>query len=245
MRRLSQNMPRWARLTSCFLLALPCIAVPARAQFENPEEKIREIAEEVAEQLAEIDRLLLQRPNSGSSGSGSAAEGMRQASEKMKKLLDQTTDSQQNVVKKMDELIEQVLKAQQGQQGQGGGQQSQGQPRQQGRTRTGERTGTRRENEPRQGTQRSEQEDPSQSRGPEPDAKQQGQNRTGAQEPEDPTERLQRALETEEWGQLQQYDPLIKSRGGQPKVPEKYRRYLESFIKKSNESARERSRRRR
>ena len=82
--------------------ALAFLAAAVPAQFEQPEQKIQEIAEEVAEQMQEIDKLLLQAPKTGGAG---AAEQMAEAVKKMDELLDQTTESQGQVVKKIDELI--------------------------------------------------------------------------------------------------------------------------------------------
>ncbi len=60
------------------------LCAPLSAQMGGPEEKIREIAEEVAQEMKEIDRLLLQ---SGKSGLTGAAEGMAESSKKIDKRL--------------------------------------------------------------------------------------------------------------------------------------------------------------
>ena len=91
------------------LLTMLALPVPLAAQFEqNPEERIREIADEIADELQEIDKLLLQ--TGSAKQAGHAAESIASVSKRMNDLLEQTTKSQTNAVKRMDELISEIEK---------------------------------------------------------------------------------------------------------------------------------------
>ena len=91
-------------------ILVAALSLPAQvtAQFDNPEQKIQEIAEQIAEELQEIDRLLLQT-GSGKAGA-EAAEAMGRNAERIDELLKQTTKSQAIAVKRIDELIEELQK---------------------------------------------------------------------------------------------------------------------------------------
>ncbi len=90
-------------ITSAALALSPALA----AQLDNPQEKIRELAHEIATEMQEIDKLLLQtRPQN----LGAAAENMRKTSERIDKLLEQTSKSQKTTIKRIDELIAEIEK---------------------------------------------------------------------------------------------------------------------------------------
>ena len=218
-----------------FLLTVCGALCPrASAQFENPAEKIKEIAEEVAKELQEIDRLLLQ------TGTGSnAAEGMKSAAKRMGELLDQSKASQGKVVNKIDELIK-TLEQMKGQQSQSGGQ-SQGQQRD-GQKQRQQGQQQRQATEVPDGEQPMPNPQGQQPKSSKGDPEQQGQNRPADRAPQDGTERVKPADDTERWGVLPAYEEMLKNRGGRPKVPEKYRRFHEAFLKQQAEKARRRRR---
>lgn len=88
-------------------LALPA---PLAAQLENPQEKIRELADEIAKEMQEIDRLLLQaRPDK----LGAAAAAAGEASKRIDDLLDQTSKSQGATIVRIDQLIAELEKLRQ------------------------------------------------------------------------------------------------------------------------------------
>lgn len=211
----SRWRPRALRLAATALLV-----TPAAAQFDRPEERVRQIADEIAEEMREIDRLLLQRP------AADAAEGMARAAERMNELLRQTGASQGSVATKIDELIREIQKLQR--EGQGGGQDqpppspSQRQPR------------TRREPSERPENAPSTDAPPEDNRPPPQD---QGRNQPAAVEPRQPTEEVEHGTDHERWGVLPFYEEFNKTRGGVPLVPEKYRRYHEAFLKQSRKGA--------
>ncbi len=106
----------------------------------------------------------------------------------------------------------------QGQQPQGQGQQGQEQP--------GQEQGQPGQANP-QGTQ--PQDGPAGARDP-------GQNRTGGNPLESPTERAERAIEDGGWGELQRYVPPDHLRSGVPEVPAKYRRLHEAFQRRTQKT---------
>ena len=58
-----------------------------------------------------------------------------------------------------------------------------------------------------------------------------GQNQIGSNPQEDPTGEGKRGKGADEWGGLQPYLNFLKNRGASPKVPEKFRRYYEAYLK--------------
>ena len=89
------------------LIAALALPGAVRGQFENPQDKILEITKAVAEEMQEIDKLLLQ---STPRDTGQAATAMKRNVERIDALLKQTAKSQNNVVKNIDELIKQLEK---------------------------------------------------------------------------------------------------------------------------------------
>ena len=93
------------------LVAALTLTAPLTAQFdtqENPEKKIAELADQIANELQEIDRLLLQTGDEG--GAANAAEAMARNVKRIDELLKQTTKSQQTAVQRIDELIVELEK---------------------------------------------------------------------------------------------------------------------------------------
>lgn len=91
-----------------FLLALMALPAPAWAQFDNPEDKIQEISQQIADDLAEIDRLLLE--TGAASKVREAGETMQRTVERMDELLEQTIDSQTAATERIDQLIKELEK---------------------------------------------------------------------------------------------------------------------------------------
>lgn len=216
------------KLTVSFLWTALLVAAPAASQFEDPQRKIKEIANEIAGELQEIDRLLLQTGQEG--GAKAAAEGMARAAQRIDDLLEQTAQSQEAAAKRMDELIKEIEKLS-GQcsgcsecNGQGHGKQSQ---------------------QPQQRSQRQPSSTPDAARPDEPDGdkpqdnrsrEEPGQNAPADAERQDPTQRVDHERTFEKWGNLPDYLEFLKSRGGQPDVPEKYRKFRDAFLKQSQKS---------
>ena len=90
------------------LMAVLALPVPISAQFENPEDRVRELAQEIADELVQIDQLLLQ---TGQAGNGAvAADAMRENVKRIDELLKQTSESQGIAVQRIDELIKELEK---------------------------------------------------------------------------------------------------------------------------------------
>ena len=90
------------------LVAALTVPAPLAAQFDDPENKIQELADEIALELQEIDRLLLQTGIKG--GAENAAEAMARNVKRIDELLKQTTKSQQTAVQRIDDLIKELEK---------------------------------------------------------------------------------------------------------------------------------------
>lgn len=215
-----------------FALFAAAAAPVLRAQ-GDPMREIQEIARSVDEQLREIDRLLLE--------SGK----QNQARSRPKEMLEQASERGAAAEQGIDELIEKLTQMknqcsggsssdsdgqQQPSQGQGQGQQQpQGQPQ------------NRRENQTPEFVQQPQpgQDPQQQPQQPQPDGQPVGaedsldpaENRTGRAPPDSETGPAQRASGDEGWGELQPYVNFLKNRGATPKVPEKYRRYWEAYLK--------------
>lgn len=63
-----------------------------------------------------------------------------------------------------------------------------------------------------------------------------GQNRVGNRGSEDPTGPGSPGTGDGSWGELQSYANFLKNRGSSPKVPEKYRKYWEAYLKQKQAS---------
>ena len=201
----------------------------------SPDQAVKKILETIDEELAEIDRMLLETSKRNSTGDSGGTD-------KLKRLMKDTRGSQERVVRGIDQLIEELEKMQNQQGGGGGGQgqQQQGQPQQ-------------RSEDPLQDQEQSTRQDsatPESTRNLKPDQKppqqqgeqgqpsaqenpQQGQNVESAKRPEDGAERVIREADRGKWGELQKYEFQNHLRGGLPEVPEKYRKFLEEYHRKN------------
>lgn len=218
----------WACVTWAAAAALP-------AQGRDPMHEIQELARSVDEQLQEIDRLLME------SGKQS------QTRERPQQLLEQASERSATARDGIDQLIEKLTEMKnrsssesgsgegEGQPGQGSGQQ----PQPQGAPKN------RRENETPDFVQQPKPEPGAPGQQPKPGQEQPGEgqpqgaqqtddpaeNRTGNRPPESETGPPQRGQGDETWGELQPYVNFLKNRGSSPKVPEKYRKYWEAYLK--------------
>ena len=235
---------RGARFFAMLVLA-GAAALPA--QGGDPMREIQEIARQVDEQLQEIDRLLLE-------------SGRRdQQRQRPKELLQQARERSVDVEKGIDKLIEELtkLKQQQQQQSSSSSQDQQDQQQQsqdEQRQRQGQRN--RRENQTSEFTQRQrnqsgeqqqQQQGQQQGEQPMPEGQQPnggqetpdgGENRRGNQPPESELGPGQPGTGEDGWGELQPYVNFLKNRGSMPKVPEKYRKYWEAYLKQKQASPR-------
>jgi len=214
------------KISSRALMVTLALTAPITAQFEDPREKISDIATKIAEEMKEIDRLLLQ--TSKKTDGAEAAAAMKRNVERIDELLKQTSESQRSAVQRIDELIKELAKMS----GSGGGGSNQGS--QSGRSQ--------------QRSQREESETPDLSQNNQPDGqqpqgnqdqRQPGENLPSPRPADDPTETVDRTKVQEKWGHLPDYMEFLKTRGGQPDVPEKYRKFRDAFLKQSQASQRE------
>jgi hypothetical protein len=253
---MNQHRSSKSATVSIALAAALAWAGPIAAQIGgDPQTRVRDIARKVAEEMKEIDRLLLETTAKGRSASsaGAAADGMRRSVEQMRELLKQTSGSQSQTVEKLGELIKEIQDMAQSSgspsegESQGSPSSGQGQPRpdgqgqgrnnprdqsnspefqrqQQGQSQGQEPGGQNQPNQPRPGDG-----DP-QDGGENPDG---GRNTNAGRNPDAGTERVNRESETGQWGNLPPYLQFLQGRGGAPEVPERYRKYVEVFMKKA------------
>ena len=232
-------------------LAMLCVVTAVPGQI-SPEDTVKKLLEQVSEEMAEIDRLLLE-----SSRGGEAAERMERNAERMKELVQQSQSSQEKVLRNIDALIEELQKmaqqsssqssqSSQDQQQQGGGSpQDRGQPRP-GEAPQDQRPGRRDQGQTPemvdQGQNREGQPNPEGQQRPEggmqpndspQDSNDPGRNAPGSVPQEGATERVLRDGDEATWGELPQYVRFLQRRGGVPEVPAKYRRLHEAWQKRS------------
>jgi hypothetical protein len=219
-----------AFVAAALLAAFTTPAMPAQ---DDPIREIQEIAKAIDEQMQEIDRLLLE-------------SGKRnQDRSKPKELLQKAAEAGTGVEQGIDQLIEKLtkLKNESGQPQQSEGE-PQDKPQGQQRPQSGQQQGNRRENQnpdfvpqPPQGEQPGQQ-----CQKPEPkpgEGQPQGgqespdkpENRTGNRQPEPELGPGNPGQGDETWGELQPYVNFLKNRGSAPKVPERYRKYWEAYLK--------------
>lgn len=63
-----------------------------------------------------------------------------------------------------------------------------------------------------------------------------GRNRPAGSRPEDPTQRVPPNRDAQNWGNLPKYLEFLKTRGGSPEIPERYRKFYEAFLKRSRKA---------
>ena len=223
-----------SKLTSLALFGLMLVSGGRQAIAQgDPMREIQEIAEAVEEQLQEIDRLLLE---SGKNG---------QSRDKPKELLEQAKERGTTVQDGIDKLIEKLNEMKNGGGGGSGGesqsdQQQSGQQQGEQQQNQGQQ-GARRENEtpsfvqqPQQQGQEGQQPE-NQNGGQQPTGGQEmptaGQNRPGNSPPQPETAPGQPGTGEGSWGNLPPYLNFLRNRGSSPKVPEKFRKYYEAYLK--------------
>jgi hypothetical protein len=220
--------------------ALVCLlgALAAALPAQDPAE-LKRIVEKVDEELQAIDKLLQQ-------------SAKKVGDEKPKDLLQQTNDRSKAVESGIDELIKKLEAMKQ--QGQGQGQSDEppkpqdGKPGQQPKPNQNRRDnqnpgfvqqpqqqpgGDQPQPKP-QGQKPQDQPTGNPQDGPEksPDA---GQNKPGNRQPEPDLGPGQRGAGDDSWGELQPYENFLKNRGSAPKVPDKFRKYFEAYLKQKPE----------
>ena len=237
------------------VLALAALfaARPCAAQEQDPVREIQEIARRVDEQLQEIDRLLLE------SGKKS------QARARPKELLEKAHERSRSAEDGIDTLIDLLNKmkgqssnssSQSQQQQQQQDQQDEQDPKNQGQRPRPQGQRNRRENQTPDIAQRPRNEqskpDGSQPQGQQPEQQKPdgqqpnggqetpdgGQNRRGNQPPDSELGPAQPGTGDGSWGELQPYVNFLKNRGSMPKVPEKYRKYWEAYLKQKQDGKR-------
>lgn len=226
-------------MRTTFLLAgavLLAIRLPAQ---NNPTDEIKQIVERVDEQLKKIDELLQQ--SARKSGND----------RKPSTLLGESQQQSEAAVQGIDELIEKLeqmrqqsksrSQSQDQQQQQQQDQQQQQQQRQPGGQHNRQENPTpeqvQQPPQPKPG-QNQQQPEPGTPQGQPrdgPDPKGPGENVQGNRPPNQDTDKGQRGTGDDSWGDLQPYTNFLKNRGSLPRVPEKFRKYWEAYLKSKQE----------
>jgi len=210
------------------VLVLSAAALPAQLG-PDARDQLRQIADKVAEEMKEIDRLL----TSGDAGKDASAALQRSVAG-IEEMLQGAQTTNKRVQQGIDELIEQLSKS-----GLGEGSESQSQETPQ----DGQQQGRERQPGPRQ-------ENPTPDMVQQPQGNQQQQGQPGERKPEggenplqaqnkpaakpqndDGKEVTERARDVSEWGNLPEYLGAIKQRGGVPEVSEKYRKLYDAYLR--------------
>lgn len=227
-------------MASRLILLLTLIALASQgllAQGRDPMREIQEIARTIDEQLQEIDRLLLESGR------------QNQARSRPKDLLQQASERGAAVEGGIDRLIEKLteMKNQSSSSSSSDDQQQQQQPSSSGQGRPQPSQGqpqNRRESgtpdfvQQPQPAGQEPQGQPEPAR-PQPDGRPEGgqdaadtaENRPGNRQLEPELGPGQPGQGDGTWGELQPYVNFLKNRGSAPKVPEKYRKYWEAYLK--------------
>lgn len=218
---------RRPQLVRVIALAIALAPAGLAAQFgeDDSAAKIKRIVDEVAKEMAEIDRLLLQSSSPGKS-EAEAAQALARNIERIDKLLEQTSASQTSVVRGIDELIKEIEKMG------GEGMSSESSPKPSPGQRQ-QRPGEREPSQPMEEQQQDRQGNDPQNQ-PAQDQKQDeegGRNAPSSERPEDPKEKLSPPTDVDSWGFLPKSMDFLKHRGGGPTVPERYRKFREAFLK--------------
>lgn len=217
-------------------LLLPALLLPAPLLAQDPSlREIQEIARRVDEQLREIDRLLLE--SSKARGEGQRPQELLQQSRQQSEVVEQGID---DLIAKLTQMKNQSPSSQSDQQQQQQQQQRQQQqdPSQQQRPQNRRENpdqefmpqGQQQQGEQQQGQQQQQQQQANRPEGPEQNPPG-GENREGNLPPDQATGPGQPGTGDDEWGKLQPYVNFLKNQGSPPKVPEKYRKYWEAYLK--------------
>lgn len=220
---------------SILILAFP-LALSAPLAAQDPAEEIKQIVQRIDEQMRTIDQWLLE-----SARKGEAASKGHELLQKGQQHSDKVVEDIDELIKKLQQMRQQSQRSQsqpqdQQQQDQQG-QQQQRQRNQQNRNRTENERQEFVQQEPQEGQQQQPQPgkpEPQPGRqkpdGPEasPDP---GENRPGNRPPDNGTEKVAPGAGDGTWGELPNYANFLKNKGSAPKVPEKFRKYYEGYLK--------------
>ena len=227
-------------------LALPTVRLAAQG---DPAREIQQIAEAIERQLTEIDRLLQESSKAGAERSR-PKELLDQAIEQHKS----ATDGIEKLIEKLNEMKNQSSNSQS--QGQNQGQQQSRPDQQQGQPQ-GQGSSPRRENQnpdfvpqPEQGQSQPQpgEQEPQPQPQPQPgesqplgsrDLRDGGQNTKGQSPPDNAVDKGARGTGAGQWGNLPPYLNFLKNRGATPKVPEKFRKYYEAYLKNKSRGRRQ------
>lgn len=237
------------------LIAIAAASAPATAQGADPGQEIQELARRIDEQLTEINRLLLEsgKQNQARSQpkemlrevterSTSVQEHMDELIKKLTEMKNQSSSSGESEDQQQKQDQQQgakpkpnsgkqgprrenqnpdFVKQPQGQDGQEPGQEGQPQPKP-GEQPGGQQPGDKQpgQQKPQNGKPDGGQQDPSR-----------GENTRGNNELQPDIGPGNRGEGEQGWGDLPSYVNFLKNRGSSPKVPEKYRKYWDAYLK--------------
>lgn len=225
-----------------FLVLFSGLGIGSELRAQDPREAVKKILREVSEEMSDIDRLLRESSRRATS-SGSPNESSSPDRESAKDLVDETRDSQQRVVRGIDQLVDQLQQMAQesssssssSEQEQQDQQQSQ---QQQQRSQREQSQGSDYQNQ----QQDQQQQDQQNQDGQQPQGGQEnpdgGQNQPGSRRPEDGVEEVSRGDSGVFSVELPDYAQFLHTRGGAPKVPAKYRRLHEAWLRRVNQANR-------
>ena len=236
----------------CLALALPLAQLPAQMGGGDPSTEIKEIAEAIDKQLKEIDELLLESGRKGQSRKKpkelleQAAEGSEIVQDGIDKLIEKLNDMKnqgggggggggESDQQKPGDPQDGQQQPKPGQQGQSGEQRRENQtPDFVQQPKEGEQPGEGQKPQPQPGQNQPGQQQPKPGEGDPKggqETKDGGENRTGKAPPNGATGKGQPGTGEGGWGNLQPYLNFLRNRGASPKVPEKYRKYYEAYLK--------------
>jgi TolA-binding protein len=203
------------------LLAL-CAAAPV-VRTQDPAE-IKRIVEKVDAELTEIEKLLQQ---SARAAKGEPSRMLKESAERSTKVVEGIDE----LIRKLEEMRQQNQQ-QQRQQGQQQRRENES-PEFQQQRQQGEQQGQEQQQQPQPGQEQPQpQPQPGQPQpGGERDQPMPGENQQGNQAPQDPTAPGQPGTGDGSWGELQPYVNFLKNRGSPPKVPEKFRKYWQEYLR--------------
>ena len=207
------------------VMALTHGVLPAQIE-QDPRKRIQEILDEVAEEMAQIDKWL-----QDTSRSKAAAKAMKENIRRLNELLDNVGESQKKVVKGIDDLLKEAQKMKGNQKGDPFSKKNQQQQQRQQQQRDQQRSQRRQPPQPQQRDQQPQNrpQKGKRERNERPETEK-GKNVASNKPPKRGTERVDARKIPGAWGDLPDY-VLQHGRGSMPTVPEKYRKYLEAMTK--------------
>lgn len=247
---------RWSLAAVASAVAALCwMPLDTLSAQNDPREVVKKIAREVKDEMAAIDKLLERSGREGAKSAATARELVgesQQSIEKVVRGMDRLIDELQKMAQQSNNQSSSGQpndqNQQEGQQPSDSQSQSDGRDPRQGRT-----DGNRAEIDTPDRAERSEGQQPQGGQEPQPGQQSTGQQQPGGQQPQDGgqdprtagenrpggapneggTERVERATEDGDWGELQKYRPGDHLRRGEPEVPARYRRLWEAFQKQA------------